>query len=190
MTIHALTELRKERPPTVQLSISGVELLELPVEEDPRGTLVELCRNAWVEPDQPVQWNAITNRAGALRGVHWHNRHVDIIASVHGSVLVAAVDLRLGSPTERRAEVVELDAAAPTAIVIPAGVGHGFFSARESVVMYGVSAYWDPDDELGVRWDDPELGIPWPPGTNAALCSSRDASFPPLADAGPRLRWA
>jgi dTDP-4-dehydrorhamnose 3,5-epimerase len=189
MTMDELARLREGRPPGAELTIAGVEVIELPIEDDPRGALVELCRSAWFEPDDPVQWNAITNRPGALRGVHWHNGHVDFIAPVCGSVLVAAVDLRLGSPTEGRAEAVELAAARPRAIVIPAGVGHGFFSAEESVVMYGVSEYWDPDDELGVRWDDPALGIPWPAEVASAIVSGRDASFGPLSEAGPRLRW-
>jgi dTDP-4-dehydrorhamnose 3,5-epimerase len=184
-----LMRLRSERPRSTELPIAGVELLELPTEHDARGALVELCRATWVEPEEPVQWNAITNRPGSLRGVHWHNDHADFIAPVHGSVLVAAVDLRIGSPTEGHAELVELAAAEPRAIVIPPGVGHGFFSAEASVVMYGVSKYWDPDDELGVRWDDPELGIPWPPEAANALVSGRDAGFPKLAQAGERLTW-
>lgn len=189
MTMHELARLREAGPPRVELTIAGVMVIELPIEDDPRGALVELCRSAWIEPDEPVQWNAITNRPGALRGVHWHNGHVDFIAPVHGAVLVAAVDLRLGSPTEGQAEVVELVSARPRAIVIRAGIGHGFYSAKESVVMYGVSEYWDPDDELGVRWDDPALGIPWPAAAASAVVSGRDASFRPLAEAGPRLRW-
>lgn len=184
-----LVRLRAERPRSTELPIPGVELLDLPTENDARGALVELCRASWIEPDEPVQWNAITNRPGSLRGVHWHNAHADFIAPVHGSVLVAAVDLRIGSPTERRAELVGLDAAQPRAIVIPPGVGHGFFSAEASVVMYGVSKYWNPDDELGVRWDDPALGIPWPAAAAGALVSGRDSGFPMLAEAGERRAW-
>ena len=184
-----LSRLRSSRPRSTELPIPGVQVLELPSEQDARGALVELCRASWVEPDEPVQWNAITNRPGSLRGVHWHNEHADFIAPVHGSVLVAAVDLRIGSPTEGRAELVTLDSAEPRAIVIPPGVGHGFFSAEASVVMYGVSKYWDPDDELGVRWDDPALDIPWPPEASGALVSGRDAAFPTLAEAGERLTW-
>jgi dTDP-4-dehydrorhamnose 3,5-epimerase len=189
MSMHEIARLRSSRPRAIELPIAGVEVLELPREDDARGALVELCRATWVEPDEPVQWNAITNRPGSLRGVHWHNAHADFIAPVHGSVLVAAVDLRIGSPTEGHAEVVLLDAAEPRAIVIAAGVGHGFFSAGASVVMYGVSRYWDPDDEHGVRWDDPALGIPWPPEAENALVSGRDSEFPTLAEAGERLTW-
>ena len=189
MTMDELARLRSSRPRSVELPIPGVEVLELPTELDARGALVELCRATWVDPDTPVQWNAITNRPGSLRGVHWHNGHADFIAPVHGSILAAVVDLRVGSPSEGHAEVITLDADAPRAIVIAPGVGHGFFSAGASVVMYGVSEYWDPDDELGVRWDDPALGIPWPPEADGALVSGRDAGFPTLAEAGERLTW-
>jgi dTDP-4-dehydrorhamnose 3,5-epimerase len=185
----ALAELRRNRPQASALSVVGLELLDLPVERDERGSLVELCRNAWIDGDHPVQWNAVTNRPGALRGVHWHNGHVDYLAPAHGRVLVAAVDLRMGSPSEGEALLVELDATRPQALIVPAGVGHGFYSADASVLMYGVSSYWDPEDELGVRWDDPALHIPWPPESAQAVVSARDASFPPLAEAGERPRW-
>jgi dTDP-4-dehydrorhamnose 3,5-epimerase len=122
--------------------------------------------------------------------VHWHNRHADYIAVVHGRVAVAAVDLRIGSPTEGEALTVELSQDLPRGLFIPAGVGHGFYSFGESVLMYGVSAYWDPADELGVRWDDSALGIPWPTdAAGSAIVSDRDSSFPSLAEAGPRPRW-
>ena len=187
---HALAERRRARPPAEILTILGVQLLDLPAERDARGSLIELCRNSWVAPQEPVQWNAVRNRAGSLRGVHWHNRHADYLAVVHGRVLVAAVDLRVGSPTECEALVVELTVDAPRALFLPAGVGHGFYSPADSVLMYGVSAYWDPADELGVRWDDPALGIPWPPdAARHAIVSKRDSGFPPLAEAAPRPRW-
>lgn len=180
---------RGVRPHADALEIDGVEVLSLPVEHDPRGALVELCRHAWVEPDGPIQWNAITNEPRALRGIHWHNRHVDYIAAVHGGIVAALIDLRIGSPAEGKAVLLVLRASPPTAVVIPAGVGHGFFSPERSVVMYGVSAYWDPDDEFGVRWDDSALGIPWPPETSEAIVSGRDEAFGPLETAGPRLAW-
>jgi dTDP-4-dehydrorhamnose 3,5-epimerase len=186
----ALAERRRLRPPAETGLIEGLELLSLPVERDARGSLVEVCRSSWVEPDEPLQWNAVTNRAGSLRGVHWHNHHADYIAVVHGRVVVAAVDLRIGSPTEAKAITAELSDEAPRGFFIPAGVGHGFYSPGKSVLMYGVSAYWDPADELGVRWDDPALGIPWPAeAAGTAILSGRDADFPSLAQAGPRLRW-
>jgi dTDP-4-dehydrorhamnose 3,5-epimerase len=176
-------------PPASRTDIAGVRLLELTPEDDARGRLVEISRRSWLGEASPVQWNAVTTTGGALRGVHWHNRHHDVIVAIAGWVLAGLVDLRRGSPTERKAELLRLDAESPGALVVPSGVGHGLLSVEPSVVMYGVSRYWDPDDELGVRWDDPELGIPWPEQPGRPLISGRDARSPSLADAGPLPTW-
>ena len=177
------------RPEAQATAIPGVEVLRLEPLRDARGVLVEMCRSSWVEPEEPVQWNAITNVPGALRGMHWHLDHLDYLSVVHGELLVALVDLRVGSPSEHVVELLTLQADPPSAAVIPAGVAHGFYSAGDSVVMYGVSAYWDGEDEWGVRFDDPALGIPWPVDPVDVILSDRDEAFPLLVDAGPRLAW-
>jgi dTDP-4-dehydrorhamnose 3,5-epimerase len=177
------------RPEARPTAIPGAEILRLEPVRDPRGVLVEMCRSSWVEPEEPVQWNAITNVPGALRGMHWHLAHLDYLCVVHGELLVALVDLRIGSPAERVVELLTLRADPPSAAVIPAGVAHGFYSAGDSVVMYGVSRYWDGGDEWGVRFDDPELAIPWPVDPADVILSGRDEAFPLLVDAGPRLAW-
>jgi dTDP-4-dehydrorhamnose 3,5-epimerase len=173
--------------PTVP--IDGVTIRSLSPQRDGRGELVELCRHVWVEPDVPVQWNLVVNRARVVRGIHWHELHTDYIAPVFGSVVAALVDLRPGSPSELESQLVELDAGAPELLTIPAGVGHGFYSEGESGVLYAVTRYWDPSDEFGVRWDDPALGIAWPEGAAEATVSERDRDMPPLAAAPPRAAW-
>jgi dTDP-4-dehydrorhamnose 3,5-epimerase len=74
-------------------------------------------------------------------------------------------------------------------VLIPPGVAHGFFSPDGSIVMYGVSRYWDPADELGVRFDDPELSLDWPLPPNGPVLSERDASQPLLSAVRERPRW-
>jgi dTDP-4-dehydrorhamnose 3,5-epimerase len=171
------------------VEIDGVTLRRLEPQRDARGELVELCRHIWVEPEVPVQWNLVVNRGHVLRGIHWHEHHTDHIAPVFGGLYAALVDLRPGSPTELVSEVVELDAREPALLTIPAGVGHGFYSERESAVLYAVTRYWDPTDEFGVQWDDPALGIDWPPGAATATVSERDQLMPALAHAPPRGEW-
>ena len=58
--------------------------------------------------------------------------------------------------------IVELDGERPAALAIPHGVAHGFYFHEPSLHVYAVSAYWDPEDELGCHWADPDLEIPWP----------------------------
>ncbi len=120
-----------------------------------------------------------------LRGVHVHIRHDDYLTVPFGRASVGIRDLRRDSPTEGLATVVELGAELPAALVIPHGVAHGFYFHEPSLHVYAVSEYWDPEDELGCHWADPELAIPWP--TGSARVSKRDKQSPPLSDLLARL---
>jgi dTDP-4-dehydrorhamnose 3,5-epimerase len=182
-------EARPDPPRAEGTSIAGVRLLRLAPIEDHRGSLVELCRLSWLAETTIVQWNVVASGPGVLRGMHWHNLHWDLIAAVQGRLVVGLADLRVGSPTELVAELIEVDAEAPAAVLIPPGVAHGFFSPDGSIVMYGVSRYWDPADELGVRFDDPELSLDWPLPPNGPVLSERDASQPLLSAVRERPRW-
>jgi dTDP-4-dehydrorhamnose 3,5-epimerase len=170
-------------------SIAGVKVLRPPPIDDHRGSLVELCRLSWIPETTIVQWNVVASGPGVLRGMHWHNLHWDLIAAVQGHLVVGLTDLRIGSPTELVSELIEVDAEAPAGVLIPPGVGHGFFSPDGSIVLYGVSRYWDPADELGVRFDDPALALDWRLPPEGPVLSERDASLPPLSAAGERPRW-
>jgi dTDP-4-dehydrorhamnose 3,5-epimerase len=96
--------------------------------------------------------------------------------------------LREGSPTEGMGMVVELAADEAHALVIPTGVAHGFYFPERSLHVYAVSHEWDPSDELGCRWDDPELGIGWP--CTDPLLSERDRALGPLSELRAGVRGA
>jgi dTDP-4-dehydrorhamnose 3,5-epimerase len=145
---------------------------------DERGTFLELYREEWQTGVDSVQWNAVDTRTGVLRGVHVHPRHDDYLVVIRGSATVGVRDLRDGSPTEGAAACVELIGKHPTAISIPHGVAHGFYFQQPSTHIYAVSEYWDLGDELGCRWDDPALEIPWP--QREARISPRDKALPSL----------
>jgi dTDP-4-dehydrorhamnose 3,5-epimerase len=145
---------------------------------DERGQFVELYRREWNHGIEPVQWNAVWSEAGVLRGVHVHIRHDDYLTVPVGRASVGLRDLRRGSPTEGLATIVELGRDQPAALVIPHGVAHGFYFHEPSLHVYAVTEYWDPGDELGCNWADPELGIPWPVVT--ARVSDRDRAAQPL----------
>jgi dTDP-4-dehydrorhamnose 3,5-epimerase len=136
--------------------------------------VTEIFREVWNLGCRPVQLNAIANVAGALRGVHVHVRHADYLVLIAGRMVLGLHDLRPWSPTARASCLTEIDASAPCAVVIPVGVAHGFFFPVPSVVVCGVSHYWDPADELGCRWDAAELNLAWP--TRAPVLSDRDAT--------------
>ncbi|HEY0395684.1 MAG TPA: dTDP-4-dehydrorhamnose 3,5-epimerase family protein [Candidatus Elarobacter sp.] len=165
---------------------SDVVVIPLASHADARGALTEIFRAEWVD-DSPVQWNVVRSEANVLRGVHVHVRHHDYVVPVSGRLLIGLSDLREGTPEFGRARMIELDADAPQLVVIPPGVAHGFCSVASSVFAYGVSDYWDPEhDELGCRWNDPELGLSWPLGMPSL--SQRDTTAGTRAELLDALR--
>ncbi len=159
---------------------AGVKLRPLVMHRDARGTFTEVFRREWGTGIDPVQWNVVSSAAGVLRGVHVHLRHDDYLIALNGRIGVGLRDLRDGSPTCGLATLVELRGDELTAILIPHGVAHGFYFYEPSIHLYAVSHYWDPEDEQGCLWSDPDLEIPWP--AESAIVSERDAAAPPLSD--------
>jgi dTDP-4-dehydrorhamnose 3,5-epimerase len=159
---------------------AGVRVRSLTMHRDPRGVFTEIFRQEWDTGVAPIQWNAVSSAAGVLRGVHVHIRHDDYLIVLHGRGSIGLRDLRRGSPTEGVAGLVELRGDALEAITIPHGVAHGFYFDEPSLHIYSVSEYWNPADELGCRWDDPALEIPW--SVRSATVSERDASAGSLRD--------
>lgn len=158
----------------------GVEVYELTPHSDDRGVFTELFRAEWGSSTEPLQWNAVRSNAGVLRGVHVHRVHGDYLTVPAGHMTIGLCDLRPHSPTHRMATTIELGEAHPRAVAIPPGVAHGFYFNEDSLHVYAVSHYWDLADELGCRWDDPGLGIPWRHET--AHISQRDADLQSLPE--------
>jgi dTDP-4-dehydrorhamnose 3,5-epimerase len=158
----------------------GVRVVEHARHVDARGSLTEVFRESWNTGVTPVQWNIVHSAAETLRGVHAHARHQDYLLLVRGELHLALHDLRPESPTTGLSAVYVMSEDRPEAIVIPTGVAHGFYFPGPATYLYAVSAYWDTDDELGCRWDDPALDLDWAPA--APVISPRDAAAGSLAD--------
>jgi dTDP-4-dehydrorhamnose 3,5-epimerase len=165
---------------------TGVELHPLEPHGDARGVFTELFRASWDLEVVPVQWNAVRSEANVLRGLHAHARHWDYLTVVAGRATIGLYDLREDSPTVGLAATVDLTQEDPAAIVIPPGVAHGFYLHEPSIHVYAVSHEWDPADELGCRWDDPGLGIPWP--CSDPLLSERDRELGALSELRSAVR--
>jgi dTDP-4-dehydrorhamnose 3,5-epimerase len=159
---------------------AGVDLIPLTPHADERGVFTELYRASWEVGVAPVQWNAVFSSANVLRGVHVHLRHADYLTLAVGHATIGLYDLREGSVTEGLAATVELDTEAPAALVIPVGVAHGFYFRERAVHVYSMSHEFDPTEDLGCRWDDPELGIAWP--CSDPVISPRDAALGSLSE--------
>ena len=163
-------------------SIAGVKLARLRVLADERGHFLETFRAEWF-PERSwdkVQTNCSQSRAGVLRGLHYHHKQVDYWYVARGSIRAALVDLRPGSPTQGASEMLEISEADHLGLFIPIGVAHGFLALTDVTLTYLLDNYYDGNDEHGVAWNDPVLGLDW--GIAAPILSARDWQNPPLRD--------
>jgi len=161
--------------------IPGVKQVHFRVFGDARGRFMETFRKEWF-PERSwdiLQANRSISAPGVLRGLHYHHHQVDYWQVVAGAIRVGLADLRRSSPAFGHSEIVELDAEQPGGLFIPVGVAHGFLARTDATLLYLVDNYYDGSDELGVAWDDPDLGIEW--GIRAPVLSDRDLGNPRLA---------
>ncbi len=154
---------------------------------DERGRFVETYRRSWFPLGREmVQGNRSEKQAGAVVGLHYHLHQADYWYVLRGRARVVLHDLRLGSPTEQATLHIDLDGDEDRGVFIPPGVAHGFASHSDLLLWYLVDSYYNPDDELGVAWDDEEIGAEW--GVTDPVLSARDRSNPRRADIAPELR--
>jgi dTDP-4-dehydrorhamnose 3,5-epimerase len=167
------------------VDIHGVLVLPLTSHPDERGSFTEAYRRSWL-PDgkEMVQGNLSFSRAGALRGLHFHRRQADYWCVIQGKAFVGLYDLRRGSPTEGVKAEVPLFSEGPRHVLyIPPGVAHGFYAETDMLLHYLVDEYYTGEDEFGIAWNDPDVGIGWP--GNDPILSERDRSNPSLAEILP-----
>ncbi len=170
---------------------AGLHVIDLLPQGDDRGSFTRVyCRDTLVRHGlEPVgdQWSLSQNhRAGTLRGMHYQappQMEIKLIRCVAGAVFDAVVDLRRDQPTYGRAFSIALSAAQPTMLYVPRGFAHGFLTLEDnSELLYAISPSYASDAARGIRWNDPELAIPWPHAPT--VVSERDSSLPLLCDAG------
>ncbi|OGY92499.1 MAG: dTDP-4-dehydrorhamnose 3,5-epimerase [Candidatus Komeilibacteria bacterium RIFCSPLOWO2_02_FULL_48_11] len=153
-----------------KLKIDGLIVVEPLVHGDERGFFLEryikrVFSENGVNSDF-VQDNHSQSTRGVLRGLHFQappHAQDKLVWVVSGEVFDVAVDLRLGSPTFGQGEAVTLSAENKKMFFIPQGFAHGFQVVSETAdVLYKISDYYFPELDMGIRWDDPDLGIKWP----------------------------
>lgn len=170
-----------------ETSLPGVLHIQPKVFGDARGFFVEtyqLERYAKAGIPLPfVQDNLSRSRRGVLRGLHLQNPNAQgkLVSVVDGAVLDVAVDVRVGSPNFGKHVAVELDATRMNQLWVPPGFAHGFVVLSEfATFSYKCTDRYAPEHEVGIAWDDPEIGIDW--RVAAPALSDKDLKHPRLAD--------
>lgn len=173
--------------------IPGVMLVETPVFRDARGYFLQTYhRERFAEAGLPRTFlqdnHSFSARRGIVRGLHAQlNRpQGKLVRAVTGEVFDVAVDLRPDSPAFGKWVGEVLSGDNFRQLYVPPGCAHGFFVMSDSAhVEYKCTDLYAPDDEIGLVWNDPEVGIRWP--EHEAQLNDRDRGWPRLAELAPRL---
>ena len=168
----------------LETRLDGPRLIEPTVHGDDRGFFLETFRASTLSElgvaDEWVQDNHSRSARGVLRGMHFQPGMAKLVRCARGAIFDVVVDIRPGSPTFADWEAVELDDERHRQLYVPDGFAHGFCVRSESAdVLYRCSTYYEPEQESGFRYDDPDIAIEWPPDLDLTI-SARDRQAPRL----------
>jgi len=172
-----------------RLSIPDVVLIEARAFEDERGYFMECFKESAFSSigidSRFVQDNISHSKRGVLRGLHYQKApkaQAKLVCVIRGEVFDVAVDIRKGSPTYGCWVGEVLSSENHRMLYVPIGFAHGFcVLSEEADVLYKVTEEYSPEEERGIIWNDPDVGIEWP--VKEPILSKRDAELPRLRDA-------
>lgn len=175
----------------IETAIKGVFIIEPRVFSDTRGYFMEAWKKADFEEHigkvDFIQDNESKSTYGVLRGLHYQKggyAQAKLVRVIKGKVLDVAVDIRKSSPTFGQHIMVELSEENKRQFFIPRGFAHGFLVlSDEAVFTYKVDNVYAPQQEAGIRWNDPDLNIQWPINQKDVMTSEKDLNAPLLSAA-------
>ena len=131
-----------------------------------------------------VQDNVSRSARGVIRGLHFQKEPAAIaklVRCARGRIYDVAVDVRKSSPTFRKFVTVELDENESRMLYVPLGFAHGFCVLSDiAEIHYKVTGYFSAPHDCGIRWNDPQVDVPWP--VSDPILSARDQRAPFLAE--------
>jgi dTDP-4-dehydrorhamnose 3,5-epimerase len=163
-------------------------LIDVERHGDERGFLARtFCEREFADHGVPmriVQSSTIhTPKRHTLRGLHFQeapHREIKLVRCTRGSIFLVMVDLRPESQTQNEWLGVVLSSASERLAYVPEGFAQGYQTLEDDTeVLYQMSHHYVPGAARGVRWDDPVLGIDWPPAAERII-SERDREWPGL----------
>ena len=170
-----------------ETKIGGAYLIDLDIFSDERGFFLESYQHQrYVKYGLDVNFvqdNRSFSKKEVVRGLHYQVNHPigHLIYVIHGSVFDVGVDLRVNSPSFGKYFSIVLTAEKNQQLFLPAGIAHGYCTlAEENEILYKCTEYYDPADEAGVLWNDPDIGIKWP--ISEPVIGKRDSNFPLLKE--------
>ena len=174
--------------------IEGVLHVHPKVFSDERGMFLETWRSDWFpDKDLMVQNNRADREINSLVGLHYHLQQSDYWYIPFGIARIVLHDLRIGSPTEGATICKDLgtddrSSHGHEGIYIPPGVAHGFAALTDITITYLVDRFYNPEDELGVAWNDPIIAAEW--GVTQPILSIRDQANPQISELDSKIQPA
>lgn len=174
----------------IQTKIPEVLLIETPVYGDHRGFFMEsynkkTFQDAGIEYDFIQDNHSLSVEAGTLRGLHYQLQtaaQTKLVRVLAGAIFDVAVDIRKYSPTYGDWVGVILSESNKRQLLVPKGFAHGFCTITPNTqVSYKVDALYSKENDRGMLWSDPELGIEWP--TTNVILSDKDKIHPLFQEA-------
>jgi dTDP-4-dehydrorhamnose 3,5-epimerase len=176
-----------------RLDLDGVILVAPDVFHDERGFFLETYHRdkyaAGGIPETFVQDNQSFSHRGVLRGLHAQLRHPQgkLVRAIVGEIFDVAVDIRPDSPTFGKWVGATLSAENAHQLYVPPGFAHGFCVLSDMAhVQYKCTDVYRPGDEIGIVWNDPEIGVDWP--VRDPRVNEKDGKAPRLAEIVQKLR--
>lgn len=169
----------------VRTKLQGVTIFKPNIMQDERGFFLESYRASTMEKIAPrmvfVQDNHVkSEKAGVVRGLHYQKppaAQTKFIWVTKGSIFDVVLDMRKDSPTFGKWEAFSLSADNFLRLLVPKGFAHGYMTLEPGTeVQYKVDAYYAPDQEGGIAWDDLDIGIQWP--DMDPILSEKDKKLP------------
>jgi len=172
--------------------IEDVIIIEPAIHGDERGYFVETFRQDKLEEFLGFkvyfcQDNESKSSRGVLRGLHYQlapAAQTKLVRVIKGRVLDVAVDIREGSPTFGQHVAVELSEENKRQLFVPRGFAHAFVVLEDDTVFaYKVDNYYSPENDRGISFSDPEIGIDWTMEAFELKLSDKDTKQPKLNEA-------
>lgn len=176
----------------IRTEIPDVVIIEPKVHGDERGYFVETFRQDTLEEFLGFkvhfcQDNESKSSRGVLRGLHYQlgsTAQTKMVRVIKGSVLDVAVDIRKGSPTFGKYVAIEISEENKRQVFVPRGFAHGFVVLEDDTIFaYKVDNYYSPENDRGIAFDDPAIGIDWKIRKEEVQLSDKDTKQPLLQDA-------
>ena len=166
--------------------IDGVFIVEPKVFGDSRGYFMETYHEQkFFEGGITAKFvleNQSKSTKGVLRGLHFQKNHpqAKLVRVIKGEVYDVAVDIRKGSPTYGQYVGIVLSEENKKQFFIPRGFAHGFLVlSDEAEFVYKCDDFYHPEDEGGIMWNDPTIGVDWPlEGIDEIKLSAKDMNNP------------